>query len=335
MSIPHRPYPSARLRRTRTYAWSRALVQETDLSPHDLVWPIFIMEGKQQREAVAAMPQVYRVSIDELLKDAEQAVQLGISALALFPVVPTEKKDLTGSDALNTNNLICRACRALRAAQLPIGIITDVALDPYTSHGHDGIVVDGMVANDATVEILVQQAICQTEAGAHVIAPSDMQDGRVGAIRQALEAAGHHHTAILSYAAKYASHFYGPFRDAVGSSQHLMTQSKASYQQDFYNAEEALHEVAQDISEGADMLMIKPAMTYLDIIHKVKTTFKMPTFAYQVSGEYSMLELLAIHQESDPLALQLEAHIAIKRAGADAIFTYAAPAIATKLHEGL
>jgi len=331
MSIPDRPYPFARLRRTRVHAWSRALVQETHLSTHDLIWPIFIMEGKAQREAIPSMPNVYRVSIDELLKDAEKAVKLGIPAIALFPVVPAEKKDPHGSEALNPNNLICRACRALQASQLPIGIITDVALDPYTTHGHDGLVVDGEVANDATVEILVQQALCQTEAGAQVIAPSDMQDGRIGAIRQALEQAGHHHTAILSYAAKYASHLYAPFRDAVGSSKHLATQGKDSYQQDFYNTDEALHEVAQDLREGADMVMVKPAMTYLDIIHRVKTTFQVPTFAYQVSGEYSMLELLAMHQQNDSLPLQLEAHIAMKRAGADAILTYAAPLIATHI----
>jgi porphobilinogen synthase len=331
MNLIDRPYPLARLRRSRVHAWSRALVQESHLSAQDLIWPIFIMEGVQQREAIPAMPNVYRVSIDELLRDAEKAVQLGIPAIALFPVVPAEKKDAQGSEALNPDNLICRACRALQAAQLPIGIITDVALDPYTSHGHDGLIVDGDVANDATVEILVQQALCQTEAGAQVIAPSDMQDGRIGAIRQALEQAGHHHTAILSYAAKYASHFYGPFRDAVGSSNHLASKGKHSYQQDFHNTDEALHEVAQDLQEGADMVMVKPAMTYLDIIHRVKTTFHVPTFAYQVSGEYSMLQLLASHQHMDPLALQLEAHIAMKRAGADAIFSYAAPVIATYL----
>ena len=331
MTIPDRKFPATRLRRTRMHAWSRALVQETILSTHNLIWPVFIIEGNKKQEEIQTMPGVSRISIDILVQETQHAASLGIKAIALFPVVPQNLKSESAQEALNPDNLICRAIRALKTAKIDIGIITDVALDPYTSHGHDGIIIDNEVHNDTTIEILAKQALVQAQAGADIIAPSDMQDGRIAIIRNTLEQNKFHNTMILSYAAKYASNFYGPFRDAVGSAANLSKQSKDSYQQDYNNANEALHEVAADIAEGADMIMIKPALAYLDIIQSVKQEFKMPTMAYQVSGEYSMLELLAKQSNSDSLKLHLEALTAIRRAGADAIFTYAAIKIAKSM----
>ncbi len=327
-------FPRTRLRRNRRHEWIRRLVREQRLSPADLIWPVFVTEsGAAERgaatsesmtEAVPSMPGVFRHSIDALVEAAGRAKDLGIPALAVFPVVPAERKTPDGEESRNPENLICRAVRALKKAHPDLGVICDVALDPFTTHGQDGIVRDGYVVNDPTVEALCAQAVVQAQAGCDVIAPSDMQDGRVGKIRDALDAAGFIDVAILSYAAKYASAFYGPFRDAVGSASNLGGADKRTYQMDPANGDEALREVALDIEEGADLVMVKPGLPYLDIIHRVKTTFGVPTFAYQVSGEYAMLKAASAQGWLDGRQTLLESLIGFKRAGADGILTYGA-----------
>jgi len=314
-------FPSVRLRRNRRSGWSRRLVAETVLTVDDLIWPIFVTEGRGQRVPVASMPGVDRLSVDLVVEAAAEAVGLGIPVVALFPYTDAKLRTDDGREALNPDNLVCRATRAIRKAGLDVGVLLDVALDPYTSHGHDGLLRDGEIVNDETLDALVRQALVQVEAGCDIIAPSDMMDGRVGAIRQALEAAGHRHTQIMAYAAKYASAFYGPFRDAIGSSATL-TGDKRTYQMDPANSDEALREVALDIAEGADMVMVKPGMPYLDIVRRVKDEFGMPTFAYQVSGEYSMLTAAAQNGWLDGDKVMLESLLAFKRAGADGILTY-------------
>ena len=316
-------YPNIRLRRMRRDAFSRRLMRETVLTANDLIWPVFVREGERTRESVPSMPGVERVSIDELVRSAGEAYALGVPALALFPVTPMEAKSLDAREAWNPDGLVQRAVRALKREYPELGVITDVALDPYTSHGQDGLIDDsGYVLNDATVAALVEQALSHAEAGADVVAPSDMMDGRIGAIRHAFEGAGFVHTRILAYAAKYASSFYGPFRDAVGSAASLGKGNKYSYQMDPANADEALREVALDLEEGADMVMIKPGLPYLDIVHRVKRRFGAPTFVYQVSGEYAMLKAAAQNGWLDERACVLEALTSIKRAGADAVLTY-------------
>lgn len=314
-------------------SWSRSLVQENSLSAANLIWPIFVIEGSNIREPIKSMPGVDRLSIDLMLEAVSYASRLGIKAIALFPVVQAELKDDIGTEAVKQDNLMCRAIRAIKEAKLDIGIIADVALDPYTTHGHDGIIINQEIDNDATLSVLVEQALNQARAGCDIIAPSDMQDGRIEAIRIALEEEGFKNTIILSYAAKFASNLYGPFRDAVGSESNLAKKDKKSYQQDYCNSNESLHEVALDISEGADIVMVKPALAYLDIILKVKNEFKMPTFAYQVSGEYTMLELLSNESKIDAIKLHHEALVSIRRAGADAILTYAAIKVARAIKD--
>jgi porphobilinogen synthase len=315
-------FPLTRMRRMRRSDFSRRLMRETSLSPANLIWPVFVIDGQQQRVAVASMPEVERLSIDELLRDAESALKLGIPAIALFPVTSAPKSD-DAREAWNPEGLAQRAVRALKKQLPELGVITDVALDPFTSHGQDGLVnAQGYVMNDETVDALIKQALSHAEAGADVVAPSDMMDGRIGAIRGALESSGHINTLILAYSAKYASSFYGPFRDAVGSASNLGKGNKYSYQMDPGNSDEALREVKLDIQEGADMIMVKPAMPYLDIIRRVKTEFGVPTFAYQVSGEYSMLMAAARNGWLDQRAAALESLLSIRRAGADAILTY-------------
>lgn len=330
---PYGAYPSTRLRRTRREDWSRRLVRETTLTADDLIWPVFVHESSEPETAVGSMPGVTRLSIPRLVERAAEARELGIPALALFPVVPSGKKSLRGEEAYNPENLLNRAVRAVKHAVPDIGIICDVALDPYTSHGQDGIVIDGYVANDETIEVLVRQALAEAEAGADIVAPSDMMDGRVGAIRHALDGKGRENLAILSYAAKYASSFYAPFRDAVGSSAALGTGDKRTYQMDPANALEAMREVALDIAEGADMVMVKPGLPYLDIITRVKDAFGVPTFAYQVSGEYAMIR--AAHEKGwlDGDAAMIESLMALRRAGADAVLTYAAVSVARRLQQ--
>lgn len=326
-----RQFPAVRLRRNRYHEFSRRLVRETQLSVNDFIYPMFVVDGKQQRIGVDAMPGIERYSIDELIKEAEIAARLGIPAIALFPNVEASVRTLDGSEAYNPDSLICRAVRALKAALPELGIITDAALDPYTTHGQDGIVDEsGYVLNDITIDALQKQALACAEAGADVIAPSDMMDGRVGAIRSALDDSAFINTQILAYSAKYCSAYYGPFRDAVGSTNALGKGNKMTYQMDPANTDEALHEVALDISEGADMIMVKPAMPYLDIVRRVKDKFQMPTFAYQVSGEYSMHQF-AIQQGLLSDSVILESLTAIKRAGADGILTYFAIAAAKQL----
>jgi len=326
------PYPATRLRRLRANDWSRRLVREHALSVNDLIYPVFVLEGVQRREAVASMPGVDRLSIDLLIEAAAEWVALGIPALAIFPVTPMEVKSLDAAEAWNPNGLAQRATRALKKAYPELGVITDVALDPFTTHGQDGIINDqGYVLNDVTVEALVRQALSHAEAGADIVAPSDMMDGRIGAIRQALEPAGYANVSILSYAAKYASSYYGPFRDAVGSAANLKGGNKYSYQMDPANAQEALHEVALDLAEGADMVMVKPGMPYLDIVKAVKDQFQVPTFAYQVSGEYAMHMAAFERGWLQPESAILESLLAFKRAGADGILTYFAPAAARLL----
>lgn len=323
-------YPNTRLRRTRMADWSRRLVRENHLCVDDLIWPVFIIEGDNKTENIDSMPGVKRMSVDLAVQAAQQAEQLGIPAIALFPVTPPSLKTEDGKEALNSDNLICRAIRAIKAACPHIAVLTDVALDPYTPHGHDGLIINDEIANDATVAVLVQQALVQAQAGADIIAPSDMQDGRIGLIRNKLEKKGFHNTLIMSYAAKYASSFYGPFRHAVGSTTNTAgKQNKQSYQQDPANTDEALREVQMDISEGADMVMIKPGMPYLDIVHRVKTTFAMPTFAYQVSGEYAMLQA-AIQRGVLTSDAIMESLLCFKRAGCDGVVTYFALDIAQK-----
>lgn len=329
----HRQFPNSRLRRLRRDDFSRRLVREHQLSVNDLIYPVFVLEGEQQREPINSMPGIERLSIDLLLEEAAELVELGIPAVALFPVTPLECKSLDGAEAWNPEGLAQRATRALKAAFPQLGVITDVALDPFTTHGQDGIIDEqGYVLNDITIDALVKQTLSHAEAGADIVAPSDMMDGRVGAMRRALEEAGHVNTRILAYSAKYASAYYGPFRDAVGSAGNLGKGNKATYQMDPGNTDEALHEVACDLSEGADMVMIKPGMPYLDIVHRVKSTFKVPTFVYQVSGEYAMHQA-AIANGWLSEAVILESLTAFKRAGADAILTYYAKVAARQLQE--
>ena len=327
-------YPLARMRRLRKDAFSRALVRESTLSVDDLIQPVFVCEGSSVRESISSMPGVERVSLDLLLQRAKRLDALGIRALALFPVVETSGKTPDANEAFNPDGLVPTVVSALREAVPDMGIITDVALDPYTSHGQDGLLDDaGYVTNDATVETLVQQALCHARAGAQVVAPSDMMDGRIGAIREALETEGLVNTRILAYSAKYASSFYGPFRDAVGSSGNLGGGSKYTYQMDPGNSDEALREIELDLTEGADMVMVKPGMPYLDIVLRVKQEFGVPTFVYQVSGEYAMLCAAANNGWLDRDAVVMESLLAFKRAGADAILTYFAEEVATVLHE--
>jgi porphobilinogen synthase len=322
--LRHRP------RRNRKAEWSRRLVRECHLSTDDLIWPLFLIEGAGRREPVASMPQVERLTIDEAVREAERAATLRIPAIALFPNTDPSLRDARGSEALKPQNLVCRAVRAIKAAVPDIGIMTDVALDPYTSHGHDGVMEGERILNDETVALLVRQAVLQAEAGADIIAPSDMMDGRVAAIREGLDEAGFLDVQIMAYAAKYASAFYGPFRDAIGTSACLVG-DKRTYQMDPANSDEALREVALDLDEGADMIMVKPGMPYLDVVRRVKDTFAVPTFAYQVSGEYAMIQAAAGNGWIDGERAMMESLLAFKRAGADGILTYFAPQVAERL----
>lgn len=320
------------MRRMRKDAFSRALMRENTITTADLIYPVFVLEGHQISEKVSSMPGVERVSIDLLLEVAEDCVALGIPVLALFPVIASNLKTADGSEACNPNGLIPRAIRELKSRFPELGILTDVALDPYTSHGQDGFInADGYVLNDETISMLVQQALTHAAAGADIVAPSDMMDGRIGAIRQALETHGYIHTRIMAYSAKYASAFYGPFRDAVGSAGNLGKSDKANYQMDPANSDEALREVALDIAEGADMVMVKPGMPYLDVVRRVKDEFKVPTFAYQVSGEYAMIKAAAQNGWIDHNKVMMESMMAFKRAGADGVLTYFARDIARLL----
>jgi porphobilinogen synthase len=321
------------MRRMRRDDFSRRLMRETTLTPADFIYPVFVMEGAKQRVAVPSMPGVERMTVDELVREAEAVAKLGVPAMALFPVTAPEAKSLDGREAWNPEGLAQRAVRALKKALPELGVITDVALDPFTTHGQDGIIdATGYVMNDVTVEALVKQALSHAEAGADIVAPSDMMDGRIGAVRDALEAGGHIHTRILAYSAKYASSFYGPFRDAVGSAGNLGKGNKYNYQMDPANSDEALREVQLDLDEGADMVMIKPGMPYLDIVRRVKDRFGVPTFVYQVSGEYAMLMAAAQNGWLDERAVILESLTSIKRAGADGILTYFARRAAEWLH---
>ncbi len=324
-------FPSTRMRRNRQTDWSRRLVQETSLGPNDLIWPMFVIDGENTAVDVPSMPGVTRLSIDRLVKAAEDAAKLGIPAIAIFPNTDPSLRSENAEEACNPDNLVCRATRAVKAANIDIGIILDVALDPYTSHGHDGLLRDDIIDNDATLGMLVRQSLTQAEAGADILAPSDMMDGRVGAIRHALETSGHKDTQIMSYAAKYASAFYGPFRDAVGSSVNLKG-DKRTYQMDPANTDEAIREVGLDIAEGADMVMVKPGMPYLDIVQRVTETYKVPTFAYQVSGEYAMMMAAIEAGYLDRDRVILESLMAFKRAGAKGILTYFAPYAAKLLN---
>ncbi|UVK53375.1 porphobilinogen synthase [Mesorhizobium sp. AR02] len=321
---------SRRLRRMRKADWSRRLVQENRLSVDDLIWPIFVVEGRNVREPIAAMPGVFRLSVDLAVKEAERAAKLGIPALATFPNVELGLRDQTGSHILDPENIINRATRAIKDAVPGIGIITDAALDPFTSHGHDGILRDGIIVNDETVEQVAAAAVIQAAAGADIIAPSDMMDGRIGAIRDALDANGFQDVAIMSYATKFASAFYGPYREAVGTAG-LLKGDKKTYYIDHANSDEAVREAEQDIAEGADMLMVKPGLPYLDIIRRLKDEFQMPTFAYQVSGEYSMIKAAGANGWIDGEKAMLESLLAFKRAGCDGILTYFAPEVAQML----
>jgi len=332
MSVTRAPWPATRLRRMRRDDFSRRLMRENTLTVNDLIYPVFVLEGKNQTETVASMPGVERMSVDLLVKEAEELAALGVPAMALFPVTPSDVKTLDGKEAWNPDGLAQRAVRAIKAAVPEMGVITDGALDPFTTHGQDGIIDDnGYVLNDETVEALVKQALSQAEAGADVIAPSDMMDGRIGAIREALEANGHIHTRIMAYSAKYASAYYGPFRDAVGSAGNLGKADKTTYQMDPANSDEALHEIALDLAEGADMVMVKPGMPYLDVVRRVKDEFKVPVYAYQVSGEYAMHMAAFQNGWLDQDKVMMESLLAFKRAGADGILTYFAKAAAQKL----
>ncbi len=315
-------FPFTRLRRNRQATWVRNLVSEHDLTSNDLIWPVFVQDGTNISTPIASMPGVDRLSIDRLVEQAKRAEDLGIPALALFPVTPAESKTPDGKEATNPDNLVCRTIRALKEAQLTLGIICDVALDPYTTHGHDGLLEDGKIPNDETVEILCDQALNQAQAGCDAIAPSDMMDGRIGEIRSALDQQGFDQTLIISYAAKFASSFYGPFREAVGSSANLGQGDKKTYQMDPANSEEALREVALDLQEGADFIMVKPGMPYLDIVQQVASTFGCPTLVYQVSGEYAMISAAAAHGWLDRDKAMFESLLAFKRAGACGILTY-------------
>jgi porphobilinogen synthase len=327
-------YPRLRMRRNRRDEWSRRLVAETRLGPADLIWPVFVKEEEgAAKEPIASMPGVARLAIPALIDEAGRAAALGIPAIAIFPVVPAGLKSEDGAEAVRGDNLVCRAVAAVKRAHPGLGILCDVALDPFTSHGHDGVLRDGDVANDETVEILTRQALVQAKAGCDIIAPSDMMDGRVGAIRDALDGAGFDHVRIMSYAAKYASGFYGPFRDALGSKSSLGRSDKRTYQMDPANTDEALREVALDLAEGADMVMVKPGLPYLDIVRRVKERFGVPTYAYQVSGEYAML-MGAVERGWLDDRVILESLIAFKRAGADGVLTYFAIDAAERLQKG-
>ena len=326
-------FPALRMRRLRRHDWSRRLVAESVLTPADFIWPLFVIDGQNRRQPVASMPGVDRLSVDLAVEAAKEARGLGIPVIALFPNTDPDLKTEDGREATNDNNLVCRAVRAIKKAVPEIGVLCDVALDPYTSHGHDGVLVDDDVANDETLDILVKQALVQAEAGCDIIAPSDMMDGRVGAIRAALEAKSFRNTMIMAYAAKYASAFYGPFRDAVGSAKAL-TGDKRTYQMDPANGDEALREVALDLAEGADMVMVKPGMPYLDVLRRVKDEFGVPTFAYQVSGEYAMIAGAAQNGWIDGERAMMESLVGFKRAGADGVLTYFAPQAAEKIKAG-
>lgn len=316
-------FPTTRMRRNRRHDWSRRLVREHQLTANDLIWPVFIHEGENRRTAIPSMPGVERLSVDLLVEAVGKAKSLGVPAVALFPATDPQKKSAEAEEAVNPENLVCRAVRAIKAAHGDgIGVMCDVALDPYTNHGHDGLLRDGYVVNDETVEVLCRQAVVQAQAGCDIIAPSDMMDGRIGAVRRALDEAGYERVQIMSYAAKYASAFYGPFRDAVGSASSLGGGDKKTYQMDPANSDEALREIALDIGEGADLVMVKPGLPYLDIVTRVKQTFGLPTFAYQVSGEYAMLCAAADQGWIDRQRTVLESLLAFKRAGADGVLTY-------------
>jgi porphobilinogen synthase len=327
LTLAHRP------RRNRKSEWARRLVRETRLSVDDLIWPVFLVEGVGRRDAVASMPGVFRYSIDTATQAIDEAASMGIPAVALFPNTDPSLRDPRGSAALDPENLVCRACRALKSAVPHVGVITDVALDPYTSHGHDGVLVGDEIVNDETVAVLVAQALNQARAGADVIAPSDMMDGRIGAIRAALDGEGFETVQIMSYAAKYASAFYGPFRDAIGTDKTLRG-DKRTYQMDPANGDEALREVALDLEQGADMVMVKPGLPYLDVLRRVVETFHAPTFAYQVSGEYAMIEAAAANGWVDGERTMMESLVAFKRAGAAGVLTYFAPRAAAALRRG-
>ena len=316
-------FPDTRMRRARRWPWVREMLQEAHFSSKNLIWPLFVIDGNSKREPIASMPGVDRLSIDLATNAAEDAAKLGISAIALFPVTPSNLKSNDGKHALYPENLICKATRAIsQRLGSSIGLVCDVALDPYTSHGHDGLLINGYVANDETTEVLCKQAVNQAAAGATVIAPSDMMDGRISAIRKSLDAAGHHEILIMSYAAKFASSFYGPFRDAVGSASNLAGGDKKTYQMDPANSDEAMREVALDLREGADIVMVKPGMPYLDIIRRIHDTFHMPTAAYQVSGEYAMLKFASQHGAIQERECVLESLLAFRRAGASSVLSY-------------
>jgi porphobilinogen synthase len=334
-SFPHTQpgFPQVRMRRLRRSPWLRRLTAENRLSVDDLIWPAFVIEESNQREAVATMPGVDRLSVDLLVEAVGEAKSLGIPAVAIFPVTPPGKKTADGREATNKGNLICKAVRSVKRAHPEIGVICDVALDPYTAHGHDGLLKDGVVLNDETIGVLCQQALVQAEAGCDVLAPSDMMDGRIGEIRKALDGAGYSHVSLLAYSVKYASAFYGPFREAVGSKTNLGAGDKKTYQMDIANSDEGLREAALDLREGADMIMVKPGMPYLDVVRRVKDAFGAPTFAYQVSGEYSMIAHAAEQGFFDRKAAVLESLLAFKRAGADGILTYFAKEVAQWLKE--
>ncbi len=324
---------ATRPRRNRKAEWARRLVRENVLTTDDLIWPMFVVDGNNTRTPVTSMPGVDRLTVDQAVRDAERAMKLNIPCIALFPYTEPSLRDENGSEALNPNNLVCQSVRAIKKEFPDIGVLCDVALDPFTSHGHDGLIEDGKILNDETVAVLVRQALVQAEAGCDVIAPSDMMDGRVGAIREALDEAGFLDVQIMSYAAKYASAFYGPFRDAIGSAKTL-TGDKRTYQMDSANTDEALREVELDIAEGADMVMVKPGMPYLDVVRRVKDTFSMPTFVYQVSGEYAMIAAAANNGWIDGDRAMMESLLGFKRAGADGILTYFAPKAAEKIKAG-
>ena len=332
MSVSRAPWPATRMRRMRRDDFSRRLMREHTLTVDDLIYPVFVLEGSNQTEAVPSMPGVERKSIDLLVEEARELAELGIPAMALFPVTPADVKTLDGREAWNPDGLAQRAVRAIKAAVPEMGVITDGALDPFTTHGQDGIIDDsGYVLNDVTVDALVKQALSHADAGADMVAPSDMMDGRIGAIREALENHGHIHTRIMAYSAKYASAYYGPFRDAVGSAGNLGKADKTTYQMDPANSDEALHEIALDLAEGADMVMVKPGMPYLDVVRRVKDEFKVPVYAYQVSGEYAMHMAAFQNGWLDQDKVMMESLLAFKRAGADGILTYFAKAAAQKL----
>ena len=325
-------YPNLRLRRNRKESWSRRLTQESTLSPNDFILPIFLIDGSNKKESISTMPGVYRYTINRISQILDRAIKIGIPMVALFPKTKNSLKNEVGSESLNENNLVCKAIVEIKKKyKNQIGIMCDVALDPYTSHGHDGLIRSNQIINDETIEVLINQSLLQAEMGCDVLAPSDMMDGRIGKIRKALDKSNYENVQILSYAAKYASSFYGPFRDAVGSSTNLGKSTKKSYQMNFANIDEALHEVAMDIKEGADIVMVKPGTAYLDVVHAIKVNFQIPTFVYQVSGEYSMLQL-SIEKGWLDKDVMLESLLCCKRAGADAILTYAAKQVASELN---